>query len=92
MKTSEPEIIKKVRALFKLAWNLSCSYMLKCQKLKNIGIKTCISRINTYLIVWKQETFLFSSILAFMTRWNFMLSSVGNENSFITSEPEQSLW
>ena len=50
-------------------WNLSCSYMLKCQQLR----------------VWKQENSLFLSISESLSRWDFKLTLVEHAKSCITS-------
>ena len=48
-----------------------------------VGILTFISMILQHLRDLKQETSLFAGILVFMSSWNFMLSWVEHEKSFI---------
>ena len=66
----------------------------KCQNANNcwhftVGIFTFISMINTTSkrLKLKHETFSVFGILVFMSSWNFVLSWVEHENSFINSGP-----
>ena len=43
-------------------------------------------------LILKQETSSFVRILVFMSSWNFVLSWDEQENSFITSGPDQKFW
>ena len=82
---NRPEVIK----LFSYSTHLSTKIILLINvKMPTIvGILTFISMINTASERLKQETSLFVGILVFKTSWNFVLSWVEHEKSFITSGP-----
>ena len=55
-----------------------------------VGILTFTSMINKHLRTLKQDTSLFAGILVFISSWNFVLSWVEYEKSFITSGQDMS--
>ena len=82
---SGPEVIE----LFSCSTQLSTKFILLINvKMPTIvGILTFMSDKIQHLRGLKQETSLFVGILVFMSGWNFVLSWVEHEKSFITSGP-----
>ena len=78
---SGPGVIK----LFPCSTQLSTKFIL----LINVKMPTFISMINTTSAerLYKQETSSFVGIVVFMSSWNFVLSWVEHEKSFITPRP-----
>ena len=85
LKISGPKVIK----LFSYSTQLSIKFILliNIKMPTNVGILTCISMINTIYERLKAKKSLFVGILVSMSSWNFVLSWVEHEKSFITSGP-----
>ena len=83
---SGPTVIKT----FSCSTQLSTKFILLINvKMPTIvGILTFYSMINATYDRLKLETTLFVGILVFIRSWNFMLSWVEHEKSFITSGPD----
>ena len=83
---SGPEVIK----LFSCSTQLSTKFipLINVKMPTIVGILTFISRINTsYENLKSRNTYLFQHF-AFNDSWNFVLSWVAHEKSFITSGPD----
>ena len=79
----EKSFITKPEALKPFSWSTQLSIKM-IMLIRTVGILTFISMINTTSESLKQEKSLSFSILAFKGSWNFMLSWVEHEKSFIT--------